>query len=87
MEIEFKKDALLDIKFWKQSGNKRIQNKITVLLSSIANSPETGIGKPERLKGRLSGLWSRRINKEHRVVYKIDYTTGIVCIYSLKGHY
>jgi toxin YoeB len=87
MEIAFKTGALDDIDFWKRSGNKKIQNRITTLLKSIASNPESGIGKPEKLKGVLSGLWSRRINKEHRIVYKFDYSSRIVTIYSLKGHY
>jgi len=57
------------------------------LLKSIALAPETGIGKPEKLKAGLSGFWSRRINKEHRIVYKIDYQRQVVTVYSLKGHY
>jgi len=87
MEIEFKTDALDDIEFWKRSGNKKTQNRITTLLKSIALTPETGIGKPEKLKGELSDFWSRRINKEHRIIYKLDYSSKIATIYSLKGHY
>lgn len=87
MEIEFKTGALDDIEFWKRSGNKKIQSRITGLLKSIALTPESGIGKPENLKGNLSGYWSRRINKEHRIVYKFDYPSQIVTIFSLKGHY
>lgn len=87
MEIEFKTGAFDDLEFWKRSGNGKIQNRITALLKSIASTPENGIGKPEKLKGNLSGYWSRRINKEHRIVYKFDYSSQIVTIYSLKGHY
>ncbi|MBW6536751.1 MAG: Txe/YoeB family addiction module toxin [Mariniphaga sp.] len=76
-----------DIDFWKRSGNKKVQNRIISLLKSIASNPENGIGKPEKLKGDLSGFWSRRISKEHRIVYKFDYSSRIVTIYSLKGHY
>ena len=87
MEIEFKTGALNDIEFWKRSGNKRLQNRIDELLKSISLNPENGIGKPEKLKENLSGYWSRRINREHRIVYKIDHQAQIVTIYSLKGHY
>jgi len=87
MEIEFKSGALDDIYFWKRSGNINIQNRIADLLLSISSTPESGIGKPERLKGNLSGYWSRRINKEHRLVYTIDPDCQIVTIYSLKDHY
>jgi toxin YoeB len=54
MEIEFKTGALDDIEFWKKSGKLRIQGRITNLFISIKNSPESGIGKPEKLKGNLS---------------------------------
>ena len=87
MEIEFKSGALDDIEFWKRSGNTIIQNRITALLLSISATPENGIGKPERLKGNLSGFWSRRINKIHRIVYAFDPVSQIVTIYSLKDHY
>jgi toxin YoeB len=87
MEIEFKTGALNDIEFWRRSGNKKIHNRITTLLKSIASTPESGIGKPEKLKGDLSGFWSRRINKEHRIIYKLDNSSQIATIYSLKGHY
>ena len=87
MEITFKSGALEDIDFWIKTGNKKIQKRITDLLHSIEINPESGKGKPEKLKGNLSGYWSRRINKEHRLIYKIDYNNQLVIIYSLKGHY
>ncbi len=87
MEIEFKSGALDDLDFWKRSGNITVQNRITILLLSISATPESGIGKPERLKGNLSGFWSRRINKVHRIVYTINPDCQIVTIYSLKDHY
>jgi len=87
MEIVFKAGAIDDIQNWKKSGNKIIQNRISALLNSISSTPDSGIGKPERLKGSLNGYWSRRINKEHRLIYKIDYPNQIIEIYSLIGHY
>ena len=48
MEIEFTQQAQDDLKFWKKSGNKSVQNKITQLLEAILGDPFTGIGKPER---------------------------------------
>jgi toxin YoeB len=87
MEIVFKSGALDDIEFWKRTGKTIIQNRITALLLSITSTPENSIGKPERLKGNLSGFWSRRINKIHRIVYVIDPVSQIVTIYSLKDHY
>lgn len=64
-------------------------NKITALIEDIQLHPFTGIGKPEPLKHQLSGKWSRRINKEHRLIYKVteENTIEILNILSLKGHY
>ena len=52
----------------------------------MGEDPKAGIGKPELLKNGLSGLWSRRINKEHRIVYKIT-SDNTLEILSLRGHY
>ena len=75
--------------FWKKSGNKAIMSKIAALIEDIQLHPYEGIGKPEPLKYELSGLWSRRINKEHRIIYKVteENTIEILDILSLKGHY
>ena len=81
----FKKGALDDIEFWKRSGNKKLKKRISELLQTISKNPESGIGKPEKQKGELSGFWSRRINKEHRIIYKAEEKQ--VVIYALKGHY
>ena len=69
-----------------KSGNKSIQKKINELITSIGQTPYSGIGKPEALKHRLSGL-CRRIIKEHRLVYEIDEEANLILIHSLKGHY
>jgi toxin YoeB len=64
-------------------------NKITALIDDIQLHPFEGIGKPEPLKYQLSGKWSRRINHEHRIIYKVteENTIEILDILSLKGHY
>jgi toxin YoeB len=87
VEIIYSDEAQQDIKYWKKSGNKTIQNKILQLINSISITPYEGIGKPESLKHSLSGLWSRIINQEHRVVYKLLENDNKIRIYSLKGHY
>jgi toxin YoeB len=87
MEIDFTADAKSDVSFWKKSGNKSIQKKINLLLVSIQQTPFSGIGKPEALKHNLSGLWSRRIDKEHRLIYEIDEDLQIIIVHSLRGHY
>jgi len=83
--LRFSEEAKEDIRQHKKSGNKSVINKITLLLEELALHPFTGTGKPEPLKHKLSGAWSRRINKEHRLVYEV--TDDIVLILSVKGHY
>jgi len=83
--LDFSKQAQKDIEFHKKSGDKTILKKLLVLLDELAEHPFTGIGKPEQLKHNLSGLWSRRINREHRLVYEVD--KDCVLIHSVKGHY
>ena len=59
------------------------------MLKAIQKNPFEGIGKPEQLKHHLSGVWSRRINQEHRMIYEIvdGNTIKILNFISLKGHY
>lgn len=85
MEIVYSPQALDDLDFWRKSGNKAIQRKITELIEAISTNPFQGIGKPEQLKHQLSGRWSRRINSEHRIVYHLK--GDKILILSLKGHY
>jgi toxin YoeB len=57
--------------FWLASDRKTAR-RITRLIAEIQRDPVTGIGKPEPLRGELSGYWSRRIDDEHRLVYRAD---------------
>jgi toxin YoeB len=85
MEVELKKKALADRDYWKQRGDVKIQRRITDLIDDICDHPFTGIGKPEPLKHELSGLWSRRITRDHRIIYEVS--GGKISIVSMKGHY
>ena len=85
MEIAYTEKAIEDISYWKKINNQAIQKRITKLIESIQISPYEGIGKPEPLKYNLTGLWSRRINKEHRLIYEL--LNEEIVIHSLKGHY
>lgn len=85
MEVIFLPGAVSDLHYWQQLGNRQIQKKIEQLLEAIQANPFQGIGKPEALKHRLAGKWSRRINSEHRIIY--DVQDGQINIYSLRGHY
>lgn len=85
MQIIYTPKAKEHLDFWVKSGNKSILKKILLLIQSVQQTPFDGIGKPEMLKHELSGLWSRRMNQEHRLVYEV--TEGTIFIHSLKGHY
>lgn len=85
MEIDYLDKALDDIEFWKKTGDKVIQTRISKLLESISKIPYSGIGKPEPLKHQLSGYWSRRITEEHRIVYTVS--ADRIKIISLRFHY
>ncbi|MCB9202942.1 MAG: Txe/YoeB family addiction module toxin [Flavobacteriales bacterium] len=85
--LDYTEKTKKDIDFFKKSGNLNLIKKIFNLLNEISEHPYTGIGKPEPLKYQLSGYWSRRINKEHRIIYEFLENENIVVIHSLKGHY
>jgi toxin YoeB len=85
MEIEYTLQAKVDIEYWKKSGKASVLKKVRQLIEAIAKSPLEGIGKPEALKYNLTGCWSRRINKEHRIVYEVF--DDKIIVHSLKGHY
>lgn len=69
--VNFDADAWEDFLYWLASDRKTAR-RITRLIAEIQRDPFTGIGKPEPLKGELSGYWSRRINDEHRLVYRAE---------------
>ena len=89
MRIVLSKKAETDFEYWTKSGNKIILKKIGYLIEAIQVDPYTGIGKPEALKHELSGKWSRRIDREHRIIYEVidENTIEILNIISLRGHY
>jgi len=83
--ISFTAEALADLEYWKKSGNTIILKRIRQLVQAIQNDPFYGIGKPEALKHNYMGYWSRRINHEHRIIYKA--MENNITIYSLRFHY
>ena len=85
MEIVFSPESLEDLRFWKESGNLKIQARIEKLLESVIKSPYEGIGKPEAIKHNWAGYWSRRINQEHRMIYKWENEKIIIA--QLRDHY
>lgn len=83
-KVVFSQVALDHLTSFK-SGNQNLVFKVLELIDDIQKSPFTGKGKPEALKHNLFGYWSRRINEEHRLIYKV--TEEIIEIYACKGHY
>ncbi|MDU5559943.1 Txe/YoeB family addiction module toxin [Anaerococcus vaginalis] len=77
-------DAWNDYLYWQKSDKNNFK-RINQLIKDIKRNPFEGIGKPEPLKENLKGLWSRRIDKEHRLVYFID--NDSLVIFQCKGHY
>jgi toxin YoeB len=69
--VHFDSGAWEDFLFWLASERKTAR-RIVRLIAEIQRDPSTGIGKPEPLRGELSGYWSRRIDDQHRLVYRAD---------------
>ena len=85
--LEFSKTALTDIEKHKKSGDKATLKKIQKLLNELMEHPTSGTGQPEILKHDLAGLYSRRINKKHRLVYSIKEQIVTVYVLSAWSHY
>ena len=82
--ISFHVDAWEDYLYWQRT-DKQMLKRINLLIREIVRDPFAGIGKPEPLKFDFSGYWSRRIDDEHRIVYKID--KGDLVLLQLCYHY
>lgn len=77
MKVSFDSEAWEEYVYW-QKADKRILKKINRLIKECQRHPFEGIGKPEPLKGGFSGYWSRRIDQEHRLVYKATHDNLII---------
>ncbi len=84
LDLKFSHKAWNDYMYW-QNNDKKILKKVNTLLENTRRNPYEGLGKPEPLKGNLNGFYSRRIDKEHRLVYKVE--NKMIFIASVKGHY
>ena len=71
MKLIFSETAWDDYQYWIKT-DKKILKRTNTLIQDIQRSPFSGFGKPEMLKHGLSGYWSRRINDEHRIIYKVE---------------
>jgi toxin YoeB len=83
-DISFTNKAFDEYNEWFET-NVQMIDRIKILIRDIGREPFRGLGKPEPLKGNWSGYWSRRINNEHRLVYKV--TNEQIIIVKCKGHY
>ena len=84
MRITFSQNSWEDYISW-QSEDRKMLKKINELIKDIQRTPYKGLGKPEALKYDLSGYWSRRIDREHRLVYQV--IGDEILIYSCRYHY
>ena len=84
MDIMFLDDAWQDYLYW-QKADKKILKRINQLIKDIQRTPFEGLGKLEPLKFDMSGLWSRRINQEHRLIYQVK--DGYIIIAQCRYHY
>ena len=84
MNKMFSDNAWQDFLLWMREDRKTAK-KIASLLADIERNSNEGLGKPESLKGNLSGYWSRRISEKDRLIYRFDETT--IYIAACKGHY
>ena len=86
-QIKFTEEALKDIERLKKSGNKSVLKKLADLFLELQEHPYTGTGRVEQLKHYEIQTLSRRINREHRLVYRVQEQTITVLVLSAFGHY
>jgi toxin YoeB len=84
MKIVFASQAWEDYLYWQRT-DRRILAKINEIIKGITRTPFQGVGKPEPLRHALAGYWSRRIDDEHRLVYKVE--SDSVLIAQARQHY
>ena len=84
MNILWVEHAWEDYLYW-QKHDKKLLKRINLLIKTIKRQPFEGIGDPEPLRYNLSGYWSRRINHEHRLVYKVS--DDAVIVIQCRYHY
>jgi toxin YoeB len=84
VKLVFAEQAWEDYLFWQRTDRKQVE-RINTLIREIVRTPFTGIGKPEPLRHALAGYWSRRINDEHRIVYRVAGDSLLIA--QLRYHY
>ncbi len=84
MRLEFRQQAFEDLQYWVQM-NPKVAKRLVRLIEETKRNPFGGAGKPEPLRVDLSGWWSKRIDQEHRLIYRVEGDSLIVA--QAKGHY
>lgn len=85
--VELTEQAEKDLDTHIKAGNKSLLRRIFRLFNELEKHPQTGTGKPKPLKYEQTGIWSRRIDSKHRILYTIDNKIVTVFVISLWGHY
>ncbi len=85
--LSFSPQSIKDIRKIKESGDFKLYNKLSNILDELLEHPNTGTGKPELLKHYEKPTWSRRLSRQHRLIYTIEDRTVTVYIISAWGHY
>lgn len=84
MKLKWADEAWEDYLWWRKH-NQRLYERVNNLIEEIKKAPFRGIGKPEPLRHEWSGYWSRRINEEHRLIYKVS--GGVLFVATCRYHY
>ena len=84
MRLEFRERDFEDLQYWVQM-NPKVAKRLLRLIEETKRDPFGGAGKPEPLKGEFSGWWSKRIDQEHRLIYRVEGPSLIIA--QAKGHY
>ncbi len=84
MTVHWSAGAREDLAHWR-TCEPRVAERIDALIKAIGRDPFRGMGKPEPLRGPLSGWWSRRITREHRLVYRVE--RGAIWVIQARYHY
>ena len=84
MRLEFEPRAFADLQYWVATDTK-MARKVLKLVEETKRTPFGGIGKPEPLRGQLAGWWSKRIDQEHRLIYRVEGDSLLIA--QARGHY
>ena len=84
MRLEFKSQAFEDLQYWVQT-NPKLAKGLLRLIEETRRDPFGGTGKPEPLRGELTGWWSKRIDQGHRLIYQVSCDSLVIA--QVRGHY